>query len=362
MTPANANRAAKPPPNDLGLLLRHWRDLRGVSQLDLSFNAGVSQRHISFIESGRSVPSRQMLLDIAQTLDVPLRDRNALLLAAGYAPIYADTAWNALEMQSVTKALERMLRQHEPFPALVMDRYWNVLMTNDAAPRFFDCFIDLAARKGPRNMLHLVFDPNGLRPFIADWQSVSESLIQRVYRESVGRVIDEPNAEFAQGGVEFPRARRSHCFDPHAGVRKVLRGDFVGETQARPIARRRIVDQVDGNHQAAIEQTFEGFIDLVGREFAGKRLGDDIRMRSCANARGDRAVEFTAKKNLPVLRIEADAIGRQDVNREIRREPDRTCALVTGQLRSGRMPCRIVNRHLVSRASCLAFAPYRGCS
>jgi len=204
MTPANANRAAKPPPNDLGLLLRHWRDLRGVSQLDLSFNAGVSQRHISFIESGRSVPSRQMLLDIAQTLDVPLRDRNALLLAAGYAPIYADTAWNALEMQSVTKALERMLRQHEPFPALVMDRYWNVLMTNDAAPRFFNCFIDLAARKGPRNMLHLVFDPNGLRPFIADWQSVSESLIQRVYRESVGRVIDDPTRDLLAALRAYP--------------------------------------------------------------------------------------------------------------------------------------------------------------
>ncbi|CAD6526587.1 helix-turn-helix domain-containing protein [Paraburkholderia metrosideri] len=218
MTPANANRAAKPPPNDLGLLLRHWRDLRGVSQLDLSFNAGVSQRHISFIESGRSVPSRQMLLDIAQTLDVPLRDRNALLLAAGYAPIYADTAWNALEMQSVTKALERMLRQHEPFPALVMDRYWNVLMTNDAAPHFFNCFIDLAARKGPRNMLHLVFDPNGLRPFIADWQSVSESLIQRVYRESVGRVIDEPTRDLLAALRVYPEVstERSGIATPDA--------------------------------------------------------------------------------------------------------------------------------------------------
>jgi transcriptional regulator with XRE-family HTH domain len=218
MTPANANRAVKPPPNDLGLLLRHWRDLRGVSQLDLSFNAGVSQRHISFIESGRSVPSRQMLLDIAQTLDVPLRDRNALLLAAGYAPIYADTAWNALEMQSVTKALERMLRQHEPFPALVMDRYWNVLMTNDAAPRFFNCFIDLAARKGPRNMLHLVFDPNGLRPFIADWQSVSESLIQRVYRESVGRVIDEPTRDLLAALRAYPEVstERSGIATPDA--------------------------------------------------------------------------------------------------------------------------------------------------
>jgi transcriptional regulator with XRE-family HTH domain len=202
MNPANPTKKA--PPNDLGALLRHWRDMRGISQLDLSFNAGVSQRHISFIESGRSVPSRQMLTDIAQALDIPLRERNTLLLAAGYAPMYADPAWNAQEMQSVTKALGRMLRQHEPFPALVMDRYWNVLMTNESAPRFFNCFIDMTARKGPRNMLHLMFDPDGLRPFVADWKSVADSLIQRVYREAVGRVIDERTRELVAALRAYP--------------------------------------------------------------------------------------------------------------------------------------------------------------
>jgi transcriptional regulator with XRE-family HTH domain len=202
MNPANPER--KTPPNDLGALLRHWRDMRGISQLDLSFNAGVSQRHISFIESGRSVPSRQMLMDIAQTLDIPLRERNTLLLAAGYAPIYADGAWNAQEMQSVTTALGRMLRQHEPFPALVMDRYWNVLLTNESAPRFFNCFIDMAARKGPRNMLHLIFDPDGMRPFVADWQAVANSLIQRVYRESVGRVVDDQTHELLAALRAYP--------------------------------------------------------------------------------------------------------------------------------------------------------------
>ncbi|WP_345816618.1 helix-turn-helix transcriptional regulator [Paraburkholderia sp. PREW-6R] len=199
--------ARKTQPNELGPLLRHWRDLRGISQLDLSFNAGVSQRHISFIESGRSVPSRQMLIDLAQTLDIPLRERNTLLLAAGYAPIYSDVAWNADEMKSVTQALGRMLRQHEPFPALVMDRYWNVLMTNDAAPRFFNCFIDMAARKGPRNMLHLMFDPAGMRPFVADWQTVADSLIQRVYRESVGRVINDATRELLAALRAYPDVR-----------------------------------------------------------------------------------------------------------------------------------------------------------
>ncbi|RKT22378.1 Xre family transcriptional regulator [Paraburkholderia sp. RAU2J] len=216
MNPANPTKKA--PPNDLGALLRHWRDMRGISQLDLSFNAGVSQRHISFIESGRSVPSRQMLMDIAQALDIPLRERNTLLLAAGYAPMYADPAWNAQEMQSVTKALGRMLRQHEPFPALVMDRYWNVLMTNESAPRFFNCFIDMTARKGPRNMLHLMFDPDGLRPFVADWKSVADSLIQRVYREAVGRVIDERTRELVAALRAYPDVSKGESADSQAGA------------------------------------------------------------------------------------------------------------------------------------------------
>ena len=202
MTPSNLN--AKLPAGELGVLLRHWRDVRGRSQLDLSFDTGVSQRHISFIESGRSVPSRQILMDIAQALDVPLRDRNMLLLAAGYAPLYSEGAWNAVEMQSVTKALGRMLRQHEPFPAMVMDRYWNVLMTNDAAPRFFNRFIDLAARKSPRNMLHLMFDPAGMRPFIANWDTLARGLFERVYRESVGRVIDGRTKELLAALQAYP--------------------------------------------------------------------------------------------------------------------------------------------------------------
>src|ERR1700734_4103721 len=133
----------KPAANPAGTLLRQWRDLRGKTQMDLSFDAGVSQKHISFVESGRSVPSRQMLIDLAQALDVPLRERNMLLMAAGYAPLYSDQALDAPVMNSISKALRRMLLQHEPFPAIVMDRYWNVLMTNEAAPLLFNCFVDM---------------------------------------------------------------------------------------------------------------------------------------------------------------------------------------------------------------------------
>ena len=187
-----------------GTLLRQWRARRGKSQLDLSLDAGVSQRHISFIEVGRSVPSRQMLIDIATALDVPLRDRNTLLLAGGFAPIYPNGAWDGPEMRAITSALERMLRQHEPYPALVMDRYWNVLMTNQAAPRFFGRFCDLSARPSPRNMLELMFDPAGMRPFIADFPAVAESLIQRVYRESVGRIVDDRTKTLLATLLAFP--------------------------------------------------------------------------------------------------------------------------------------------------------------
>jgi transcriptional regulator with XRE-family HTH domain len=187
-----------------GTLLRQWRERRGKSQLELSLDASVSQRHISFIEIGRSVPSRQMLIDIATALDIPLRDRNTLLLAGGYAPIYPDGAWDGPEMRAITQALERMLRQHEPFPALVLDRYWNVLITNQAAPRFFGRFCDLAARRSPRNLLELMFDPEGMRPFIADFPAVAESLIQRVYRESVGRVVDDRTKRLLATLLAFP--------------------------------------------------------------------------------------------------------------------------------------------------------------
>jgi transcriptional regulator with XRE-family HTH domain len=204
--------ATRPDPkaqrSELGDLLRYWRDARGMSQLDLSLEAGVSQRQISFIESGRSVPGRETLTILAQTLDVPLRERNALLLAAGYAPLYSEAPWNAQEMNSVIRALERVVRQHEPFPAIVMDRHWNVLMTNDAAPRFFNHFIDMASREGPRNMLHLIFDPKGMRPFVADWDSVSRSLLQRVYRESVGHVIDDGTRRLLDELLEYPDVPR----------------------------------------------------------------------------------------------------------------------------------------------------------
>jgi len=202
--------------NELGELLRRWREMRNKSQIALSLDAGVSQRHLSFIEVGRSSPSRVTLLGIADALEVPFRDRNVLLLAAGYAPMYPDAGWDEAEMRRVTEALKRLLRQHEPFPAVVMDRYWNVVLTNAAAPRFFGSFVDLAARPTPRNLLHLMFDPEGMRPFIVNWDDVARSLIQRVYREAVGRVVDEKCQELMNSLLAYPGAKSQWRAGPGA--------------------------------------------------------------------------------------------------------------------------------------------------
>ena len=187
-----------------GSLLRYWRQQRGKSQLDLSYDAGISQRHLSFVESGRSTPSRDLLLTVSEKLDIPLRERNVLLLASGYAPIYNEWVWEAPEMLAVTRAIDRVLLQHEPHPALVMDRYWNVIRTNEAAPRFFGSFIDLEARPRPRNLLDLICDPAGMRPFIEKWEEVAAGLLQRVHRESVGHVVDDKTMELLKKLEEYP--------------------------------------------------------------------------------------------------------------------------------------------------------------
>src|ERR1700722_11021573 len=190
--------------HELGDLLRYWRHERGKSQLDLSLDTGISQRHISFVESGRSVPSRDLLLTVSEKLGIPLREGNVLLLASGYAPIYEESSWEVPEMAAVTKAIDRMLLQQEPHPALVLDRHWNVIRTNEAAPRFFGSFIDLEARPGPRNLLDLMFDPAGMRPFVEHWEVVAAGLLQRVRREAVGQVMDIETAKLLERLRKYP--------------------------------------------------------------------------------------------------------------------------------------------------------------
>src|SRR5579859_2193587 len=125
-------------PGGVGTLLRRWREARRLSQLELSLEAEVSSRHLSFLESGRAEPSREMVLRLAQVLDVPLRERNFLLLAAGYAPIYGETSLDDPRMSQVRAAIEIMLRSNEPRSALAHDRHWNIVMANEAFVNFLE--------------------------------------------------------------------------------------------------------------------------------------------------------------------------------------------------------------------------------
>lgn len=132
-----------------------------------------------------------MIIDIADALQIPLYERNAIFAAAGYSPIYRNEPLDAPSMQSIDRAIKRMLRQHDPFPAIVMDRYWNVIDTNTSAPAFFGRFVDLSLRPKPRNLLHLMFDPAAMRPFLMRWEETARSLLSRVQREAIGHVSDE---------------------------------------------------------------------------------------------------------------------------------------------------------------------------
>jgi transcriptional regulator with XRE-family HTH domain len=175
-----------------------------MSQLDLAGEARVTPRHVSFVETGRARPSREMVLVLARALDVPLRERNQLLLAAGYAPVYRETGIDEPAMSQVRAALDRVLRHHEPFPAVVMDRRWDILMANGAATVMFAWLLGDERSARPANVLRLMFHPDGLRPFVANWEQVGEALVQRVHREAIGGVPDARTAALLQELLALP--------------------------------------------------------------------------------------------------------------------------------------------------------------
>ena len=183
-------------------LLRNVRQGRRLSQLDLALQAEVSQRHLSFLESGRAQPSREMVLQLAEALDLPLRERNRLLLSAGFAGVYPQRPLQATDMAPVRQALELMLDHHEPYPAVVVDRAWNLFMANGAIQRVFGLLGDLdetwrrVCADGPRNLLKLTFHPQGLRPYIANFAEIGPPLLARTAREAlehpeIQAVLDE---------------------------------------------------------------------------------------------------------------------------------------------------------------------------
>ena len=183
----NSVSASAAPVDTFGPMLRDWRRRRGASQLSLALQSGVSQRHVSFLESGRARPSREMVVQLSTALDVPLRQRNEMLLAAGFAPAYRESNLAAPELAPMRRAIDFMLKQQEPYPAVVIDRLWNLLQANEAANAFTIFLFDgmppaPPPGKGP-NLLRWILDPGALRPKISNWEEVARYLVSTTYAE-----------------------------------------------------------------------------------------------------------------------------------------------------------------------------------
>lgn len=182
-------------------LLKSWRAKRRMSQLELALASGVSQRHVSFLESGRANPSRRMILQLSETLEVPLRERNDWLTAAGFAPVFRARPLEDPQMAQVMGAVHMMLANHEPFPAVAVDRAWNIRLSN----RPFDGLIEIIGADvwtrvgGPqRNLMRLFFHPDGIRPLVTNWKAIAPLLWHRAQREAealggeeMKRVLDD---------------------------------------------------------------------------------------------------------------------------------------------------------------------------
>ncbi len=169
-------------PKPVGDLLRQWREQRRLSQLELALQADVSTRHLSFVETGRSTPSRDMLLRLAEQLEVPLRERNVLLLTAGFAPVYSQTAFDSPRMTAIRGAIRQVLTGHEPYPAVVVDRHWNLVDANSSVQLFTEQ-ISQELLTPPLNVLRASLHPNGMAPFILNLGEWRNHLLGRLRRQ-----------------------------------------------------------------------------------------------------------------------------------------------------------------------------------
>jgi len=166
----------------VGQLLRHWRQFRRFSQLELALRADVSARHLSFVETNRAAPSREMILHLADHLDVPLREQNQMLLAAGFAPVYSDLSLDSPELAAVRSALGQLLAAHEPYPAAVVDRHWNLVQANRSIALFTES-VDTTLLTPPANVLRASLHPRGMAPLIINLDEWRAHLIGRLRRQ-----------------------------------------------------------------------------------------------------------------------------------------------------------------------------------
>jgi transcriptional regulator with XRE-family HTH domain len=215
-------------PSAVGALLRDWRQRRRLSQLDLSLLADTSARHVSYVETGRARPSREMLLRLAATLDVPLRERNTLLVAGGFAPEYRESALDDAYMASVRSALETMLTAHEPYPAVVVDRLWNVVRGNAAMAVLMEG-VPPHLRERP-NVFRLVLHPEGLAARLANLEEVRGLFLDRLRRQAgatadaeLRALLDEVARYPVPAGADRPAADPAPGPTPSSPIEVPLR-------------------------------------------------------------------------------------------------------------------------------------------
>jgi transcriptional regulator with XRE-family HTH domain len=185
--------------------LREWRQRRRMSQLDLACEAEISARHLSFVETGRSTPSREMILHLAEQLDIPVRERNVLLVAAGYAPVFPERTLDDPQLSAARAAIDQVLEGHKPFPAFAVDRRWNIVASNGALPRMFDGVLP-ELMQAPTNALRLSLHPNGLAPRIANLAEWRAHLLARL-RQQIDLSADPGLVDLARELQAYPAPR-----------------------------------------------------------------------------------------------------------------------------------------------------------
>lgn len=201
-----SSKAAPKPQGEcapIGRLLRQWRMARRMSQLDLALEAGVSARHLSYVETGKSRASRQTIGRLADALRMPLRERNTLILAGGFAPQFPETPLLTPALERMREAIELILRHQEPYPAFVVSRHWEVLLANDAALRM-NGFLMQGRPMRHGNLLHQVFDPEDFRPVIVNWDDVASRFIRHLHEEIATVPTDEGSGRLLEQLLAYP--------------------------------------------------------------------------------------------------------------------------------------------------------------
>jgi len=193
-------------PAGFGPLLRRWRTARRMSQQQLAVESEVSTRHISYVENGKSSPSREMVLILSSALDLPLRERNAMLSAAGFAPVYRESNLDAPEMVPVRHAFDAILEHQEPYPAIVITHSWDLVKPNRAFARLMALIFDTPPVDPivTKNMLHAVFHPAGVRPHVVNWEEVAGVLLDRLYRESILELETSESRKLMDALLAYP--------------------------------------------------------------------------------------------------------------------------------------------------------------